>query len=67
MSRVMFQFKYRTLLQHLRPRNDMLAGGALHTWIHEEGERLIQGRAKKILLSSVAHVPSGLIGCALAA
>ena len=41
MSRVMFQFKYRTLLQHLRPRNDMLAGGALHTRIHEEEERLI--------------------------
>ena len=30
-----------------------------------EGAKL-QGRAKKILLSSVTHVPSGLIGCALA-
>ena len=27
----------------------------------------VQGRAKIILLSSVTHVPSGLIGCALAA
>ena len=27
----------------------------------------VQGRAKKILLSSVTHVPSGLLGCALAA
>ena len=27
----------------------------------------IQGRAEKILLSSVTHVPSGLMGCALAA
>ena len=27
----------------------------------------LQGGAKKILLSSVTHVPSGLIGCALAA
>ena len=28
---------------------------------------LVQGRAKKILLSSVTHVLSGLLGCALAA
>ena len=27
----------------------------------------VQGRAKKILLSSVTHVPSRLMGCALAA
>ena len=27
----------------------------------------VQGRAKKFLLSSVTHVPSGLMGCALAA
>ena len=27
----------------------------------------LQGRAKKILLSWVTHVPSGLMGCALAA
>ena len=27
----------------------------------------VQGRAKKIMLSSVAHVPSGLMGCASAA
>ena len=27
----------------------------------------LQGRAKKFLLSSVTHVPSGLMGCALAA
>ena len=27
----------------------------------------VQGRAKKILLSSVTHVPSGLMGCPLAA
>ena len=29
--------------------------------------RGLQGRAKKILLSSVTHVPLGLMGCALAA
>ena len=33
----------------------------------EQRERQLQGRAKKTLLSSVTHVPSGLIGCALAA
>ena len=39
MSRVMFQFKYRTLLQHLRPRNDILVGGALQG-PHEQVDRL---------------------------
>ena len=43
---------------------------SLYLRYSQDRERLlghVQGRAKKILLSLVAHVPSGLMGCALAA
>ena len=51
------------------PPKDSSAGTKVDSWSPDMkiGKLDIQRRAKKIKLSSVTHVPSGLMGCALAA